>query len=138
MSGLPERLTSALAKKGVSDRQAARDITAAGFPISHAYIGQLKKGKKTDPGLDVLKALANYLGKTVGWLVGDPEAAPVAQKEPDATQVEEDLAALGVQNLAERTMGLSSLSLEAIAQIIDAMRAAEGLDADGETPTDRR
>ncbi|MER5322280.1 helix-turn-helix domain-containing protein [Streptosporangium roseum] len=142
MSTLSERLTRALAEKGVSDRQAARDIRAAGFPITHAYISQLKKSRTTNPGLDVLTALARYLGTTVGWLAGDPDPVenPVADGAAvdQATQVQEGLAALGVQNLAERTAGLSPLSLDAISQMIEAMRAAEGLHRNTETPPDRR
>ncbi|WP_433542024.1 hypothetical protein ACQP10_38375 (plasmid) [Streptosporangium sandarakinum] len=148
MATFAERLTEALAARGVSHRKAARDITAAGFRISHGYIGQLARGYADNPNLDVLTALANYLGTTVGWLVGDQEPTgrePVAARvtgaggqEPDEAEVRQQMEDLGVHHLAERTVGLSELSLSAIAQIIEAARIAEGLDRQGsQTPDDQ-
>jgi transcriptional regulator with XRE-family HTH domain len=129
---LAERLAEALQAKGYSDRRAAREIKKAGLPISHAYIGQLRKGEKTNPTLEHIEALATLLGVSVGWLAGDPLPPPVLtpEEERQREQIRRSLDELGVQNIAERMTGLSSLSIDAIAQMVEAMRRAERLDND--------
>jgi transcriptional regulator with XRE-family HTH domain len=58
-------------------REVAEAITAAGEPISHAYIGQLRTGKKDDPTLSHLKALAKFFGVPVEYFTRDELAAEV-------------------------------------------------------------
>ncbi|MER5649630.1 hypothetical protein [Streptosporangium sp. NPDC002524] len=150
MATFAERLTRATSEANISDRQIARDLTAMGIKTSHGYIGQLKRGEATNPGLELVTALAGILHKTVGWLAGEddaqvPDAIQVlddlqelaAAQTPDdiqAAQVRKTMEDLGVLNIAQRTLGLSQLSLTAIAQIIEQARIVEGLE--GQNPTD--
>lgn len=52
-------------------REAAEAITAAGQPISHAYIALLRSGQKVDPTLSHLKALARFFGVPVEYFTSD-------------------------------------------------------------------
>ncbi|MEU0485694.1 helix-turn-helix domain-containing protein [Streptosporangium sp. NPDC006013] len=138
MATLAERLTEALRVKNLSNREVARALKKAGTPISHAYIGLLCNGTKVNPTLEQMEALARFLGVTVGWLAGEdvPRTPPAEhvrcsltpEEEYQQQQVVDDLTALGVLNVAERMTGLSPLSIEAIATMVEAMRAAEQLD----------
>lgn len=135
MATLAERLTNVLREKNLSNREAARALKKAGTPISHAYIGLLCNGIKANPTLEQMEALARFLEVTVGWLAGEdvprePSAeqmgcslAPAAERQHQ--KVLDDLNSLGVRNVTERMTGLSPLSIEAIATMVEAMRAAE-------------
>ncbi|GAA2691601.1 hypothetical protein GCM10010412_081930 [Nonomuraea recticatena] len=131
MATLAERLAEALQERGYSDRGAARELRRRGASITHAYIGQLRKGDKTNPSLEHLQALADLLGTSIDWLTGrDP--VPETEDDEGERQQREDvrrgLEELGVTNIAQRMNGLSPLSLSAVAQMVEAMRAAESLD----------
>ncbi|MEN3535216.1 helix-turn-helix domain-containing protein [Microbispora sp. ZYX-F-249] len=137
MATLAERLTEALRQKKLSNREAARALRRAGTPISHVYIGLLCNGNRVNPTLEQMEALAGLLGTTVGWLAGEDvprepaprsERAPTRAEEQRPRKVLDDLDALGVLNVAERMTGLSPLSIDAIATMVEAMRAAEQLD----------
>ena len=58
-------------------REVADAVTAAGQPISHAYIGQLRTGQKVDPNLSHLKALAGFFQVPVEYFTCDALAAAV-------------------------------------------------------------
>ncbi|NYF44642.1 helix-turn-helix domain-containing protein [Streptosporangium sandarakinum] len=131
---MAERLGEALRANKLSARGVERALKRQGMTVSHAYISQLKKGEKTNPTLELLEALAALLGVQVGWLAGEDPPAPRPLTEEERRQqeaVKQELTELGVLNIAERMTGLSPLSISAIAQMVEAMRAAEALD---ETP----
>ncbi|MFD9948784.1 hypothetical protein ACFWYW_46965 [Nonomuraea sp. NPDC059023] len=129
---LAQRLAEALRERRLSDRGAARELKRRGVTISHAYIGLLRKGAKTNPTREHLEAFADLTGKSVDWLLG--RDTPVLRREltpEEQAKLEQarlGLADLGVQNVAERMMGLSQLSVDAILKMVEAMRAAEGAD----------
>ncbi|MFD8529467.1 helix-turn-helix domain-containing protein [Streptosporangium canum] len=132
MATFAERLDEALRHKGWSARQAEREMhrTRPDLAITHSYISGLRKGKHTNPSTEVVTALAELFRVPVSWLLGENPAPPQLSEEDQRRQrdVREGLAALGVQNIAERMVGLSPLSLEAIEKMVEAMRAAEQLD----------
>ncbi|MGW4412029.1 Scr1 family TA system antitoxin-like transcriptional regulator [Nonomuraea sp. NPDC004702] len=72
MATFAERLDQALGSSGMSGQEALRrlqrdhDIT-----ISRSYLSQLRGGRRTTPSPELLKGLAQVLGVSVGWLVGD-------------------------------------------------------------------
>src|SRR5688500_18345325 len=80
---LADRLNTLFDKVRKSDgcpfslREVAEAITASGEAISHAYIGQLRTGKRQDPNLSHLKALAQYFGVPVEYFTSDRLAAEV-------------------------------------------------------------
>ncbi|MFG3438385.1 helix-turn-helix domain-containing protein [Nonomuraea sp. NPDC047897] len=129
-----ERLTTALKHKGMSARKAARELgrTRPDVAITHAYISALANGTRPNPSVEVVSALAQLLDVSAGWLMGEDPPPPQLSEEDQRRQqaVREGLAELGVQNIAERMVGLSPLSLEAIEKMVEAMRAAEQLDND--------
>ncbi|MEU6712986.1 helix-turn-helix domain-containing protein [Nonomuraea sp. NPDC046802] len=128
MASFADRLTEALSKNKLTDRGAARALKKQGTPMSHEYIGKLKKGEATNPSLDKVEALARLLGVTVGWLAGDDDQDKPLTPEEQAQigRVREGMAALRVQNIAERMTGLTEdLSLDAVEQMVNAMLAAE-------------
>ncbi|WP_214317096.1 helix-turn-helix domain-containing protein [Nonomuraea sediminis] len=130
-----ERLAIALDRKGMSARKAARELghIRPDLRITNAYISALAKGTRTNPSSDVASALAQLLGVTVDWLLGQDHPPQMSEEDQRQQQkVREGLAELGVQNIAERMVGLSPLSLEAIDKMVEAMRAAEHLDNDPE------
>lgn len=128
---LADRLDEGLKRLGLTERAAARALRELGVSATHSYIGQLRKGKKTNPTLEFLTGMAQVLGVTVGWLTGeDPPPARQLTPEEQAQreQLRRGLDELGVQNVAERMTGLSPLSMEALAAMVEAMRRAENLD----------
>ncbi|WP_433513847.1 helix-turn-helix domain-containing protein [Nonomuraea sp. CA-143628] len=127
-----DRLTEALAKKGLTDRGAARALKRQGTPMSHEYVGKLKKGEAANPSLDKVEALARLLEVTVGWLAGDPpeqekaKQSLSAEEQAQIDRVRQGMSELRVQNIAERMTGLTEeLSLDAVEQIVNTMLAAE-------------
>lgn len=117
METFAERLTRALARRGVSNRAAAREISKTGVSITYAYIGQLASGERTNPSLEHVKALAAFLQVPVGWLAGDDAPAALPGSELDDAAL----------HLAARSTGLSELSLDMIRQMVETARKAEGL-----------
>ncbi|MBT2234810.1 helix-turn-helix domain-containing protein [Nonomuraea sp. NEAU-A123] len=134
MATFAERLDEALRDKGWSARQAQREMkrTHPDLAITHAYISGLRRGKHTNPSTEVVTALAQLFDVSVSWLFGeDPPPPQLSEEDQQRHQaVREGLAELGVQNIAERLVGLSPLSLEAIEKMVEAMRRAEQLDND--------
>jgi transcriptional regulator with XRE-family HTH domain len=62
-------------RQNISDRDLADLINSSGVSISHAYIVQLRKGQRTNPTLEHLKALAVALAVPVWWLIGEDDPA---------------------------------------------------------------
>lgn len=52
-------------------REVAEAVTAAGEPISHTYIAQLRTGKRVDPTLSHLRGLARFFGVPVEFFTSD-------------------------------------------------------------------
>ncbi|MGI5281716.1 helix-turn-helix domain-containing protein [Nonomuraea polychroma] len=136
MATFADRLDEALKLKGWSARQAQREMkrTHPDLAITHAYISGLRRGKHTNPSTEVVTALAQLFDVSVSWLLGEDPRPPQLSEEDQQRQqqVREGLAALGVQNIAERMVGLSPLSLEAIEKMVEAMRRAEQLDSEAD------
>ncbi|MEV0379745.1 helix-turn-helix domain-containing protein [Nonomuraea sp. NPDC050643] len=132
MATFAERLDKALKVKGWSARQAQREMkrTHPDLAITHAYISGLRRGKHSNPSTEVVTALAQLFDVSVSWLLGEDPPPPQLSADDQQRQqaVREGLAELGVQNIAERMVGLSPLSLEAIEKMVEAMRRAEQLD----------
>ncbi|GAA4964460.1 helix-turn-helix domain-containing protein [Kineococcus glutinatus] len=112
------------AKGEYSYEHVASAIKAAGGPtISAAYLWMLRNGKRDNPTLRHLEALASFFGVPPSYFFDDALA----------TQVEEQLRLVatlrdvGVRRVALRASGLSSESLATIAEMIERVRKLEGL-----------
>lgn len=125
-----ERLDEALKEKRLTNRAAARALGKLGVATTYGYVGQLRRGDKTNPTLEQLRAFAELTGKSLDWLAGGDFPLPVedAAAGEEARRIRAGLAELGVRNIAERMTGLSDFSMTAIASMVEAMRVAERLD----------
>jgi transcriptional regulator with XRE-family HTH domain len=107
-----------------SNEEAAAAIRARGGPtISGTYIWMLRKGERDNPTLKHLEALAAYFGVPAAYFVDDDACAKI-DAELDLLVMMRDL---GVKRVALRAAGLSSRSLESIAEVIERVRELEGL-----------
>jgi transcriptional regulator with XRE-family HTH domain len=115
-----------------SHREVADAITAAGEPISHSYIGQLRAGDKDNPTLRHLRALARFFGVPVEYFTSDVVAAEV-NRELDVLAA---LKELRVQTVALRQSVLpeAQRSLAQLSRIMDAIRELEQGDSSGAAP----
>jgi transcriptional regulator with XRE-family HTH domain len=93
--------------------------------ISTVYIWQLRTGQRDNPTMRHLSALAAFFGVSPAYFFPDSEA------DQDRTQADltKALRDDSVRDLALRAAGLSDRSLQAISQIIEGARSAEGLTA---------
>lgn len=120
-----------------SQREVAEGVTAGGEPISHSYVGQLRKGEKDNPTLRHLRALAKFFGVPVEYFTNDDVAAQV-ETELDKLRALQDLrirtAALRATVLPE-----AERSWAEVGRIIEVIRGleAEGGQA-GDSAADRR
>lgn len=94
--------------------------------ISQAYIWQLRKGKKTNPGYQHISALASFFGVPPQYFFGDQAAGSNSGLETDVQVALRDGA---VRDVAFRAAGLSEETLKTIQDMIDRARTLEGLPA---------
>ncbi|MEV0996829.1 hypothetical protein [Nonomuraea sp. NPDC050202] len=130
MATLAERLDEALRERGLSDRKTAKLLREQGVTVTHAYIGQLRKGTAENPSLVILTGLARFLGKSLDWLVGveeQPDEGPLTPEEAaQVARMEDKAMALKMRNVAKRLTGLKdSASLDAVEQMLDTMLSVE-------------
>jgi transcriptional regulator with XRE-family HTH domain len=103
--------------------QVSDGIAAAGFEISPGYLYQLRSGKKTNPTLNLIQALARYFKIPTAYFFDDDEAARIGEQL-------ELLAAMrdaGVRKVALRTSGLTERDMSALHAMISSLREARGL-----------
>jgi transcriptional regulator with XRE-family HTH domain len=113
-------------------REVADAITAAGEPISHAYIAQLRTGKKDDPTLSHLRGLAKFFGVPVEYFTCDELAAEVDTELDLAAamqQVRARTVALRQSVIPEAEQAIGALT-ELLGVIRDLERGREGTDQD--------
>ncbi|MCK8679567.1 MULTISPECIES: helix-turn-helix domain-containing protein [Streptomyces] len=104
--------------------EVAGAIKAQGGPtISATYLWQLRKGLRDNPTKRHLEALAGFFGVPPAYFFDDAEAE----------RIDAELALLAalrdapVRQIALRARGLSPKSLDAIRDMVDHVRALEGL-----------
>lgn len=99
-----------------------------GVAISHTYIWQLRTGRRTNPTIQHLTALATFFGVPVAYFLDDTEAARVEQDL-------ELLAAMkkaGVTDIALRAARLSPGSRDTVTAMLDQIWLLEH--PEGEAP----
>lgn len=110
-----------------SNEEVAQAITTAGEPISGSYIWLLRKGRRDNPTIRHLEALAKFFGVPPAYFFDDETTAAV---ESDLALVVA-MKDLGVRDVALRTAGLAPQSLAMITEVIERVRQLEGLPAAG-------
>lgn len=107
--------------------EVAAALAAAGGPsVTGAYLYMLRTGRRTNPRVELLAALARHFGVPVSYFLDDAEDIS-AQLELLAT-----LRDSGAQRLALRAHGLSEGSRAALVAMVEQLRKAEGLGDDDE------
>jgi transcriptional regulator with XRE-family HTH domain len=120
--------------KPYTDREVAAAITAQGVEISASYLNLLRTGRKTNPTLRHLQALAQFFGVPVAYLCDDGTVERVDAELARLTELRELQDALNtpeVRVVALKARGLSAASLERLGDIIDHVRQ---LERQGRTP----
>jgi transcriptional regulator with XRE-family HTH domain len=115
-----------------SNKELAEAVRARGVLCTPQYIGQLRAGKHA-PSLEIARALAQVFGVPVDYF-SDPDVARSTDRQLANLAA---LADAGVTKVALRAAGLSPSALETLHEIIDRIRAAEGLPADLPDPGQR-
>ncbi|MFF9086039.1 helix-turn-helix domain-containing protein [Streptomyces sp. NPDC014991] len=125
-----------------SNDEVARAIRERGGDISKAYIAYLRNGTRNNPTMHHLEALAAFFGVKPAYFFDDAVAEEVdsmllrlvALREAGIQLSEwEALRDAGVTRIAARANGLSTKGLVAAAEIIDQLRALEGLPLEKDT-----
>lgn len=113
-----DKLFTTMRRKGAAEPSNATVAAAIteqlGVPISHTYIWQLRTGRRDNPSIQHLTALATYFGVPVAYFLDDEES----------TRIERDLELLatlrenGVTDIALRAADLSQDSRDAVSDLI--------------------
>lgn len=105
-----------------TNKDLAEAVQACGVPCTAQYIGQLRAGKHA-PSLELARALAQVFGVPIDYF-SDPGVARGVDRQLANLAA---LADAGVTKVALRAAGLSPGALETLNEIIDRIRATEGL-----------
>lgn len=108
----------------VGYQEVADAIVEAGGPkVSSTYLYMLRTGRRENPSVPLMQALARYFNVPITYFLDDDVAADLAgQLELLAALRDSD-----VQRLALRSRDLSPESRAALTTMIDRLRQAEGL-----------
>jgi transcriptional regulator with XRE-family HTH domain len=107
--------------------EVATAIRDAGGPtVSATYIWQLRKGLRDNPTKKHLEALSSFFGVPPAYFFDDQAAARVDAQLALLSAIRD----ASVRQVALRASGLSTESLETIAEMIERVRKLEGLPDD--------
>jgi transcriptional regulator with XRE-family HTH domain len=85
-----------------------------GVQISHTYIWQLRTGKRDNPTLQHLTALAKFFGVPIGYFLDDEQADKIDRELELLAAIRES----GVSEIALRAAGLSPGSRDAVGDMV--------------------
>lgn len=115
------------AKGEYSYEHVATAIREAGGPtISAAYLWMLRKGQRDNPTMKHLEALASFFGVPPGYFFDDS----IAERVNEQLTLVAALRDGDVRRVALRAAGLSAASLATISDMVERVRALEGLPDD--------
>ncbi|WP_245712573.1 helix-turn-helix domain-containing protein [Micromonospora nigra] len=106
---------------------------AGNSTISASYLWMLRRGERDNPTKRHLESLASFFDVSPAYFFDDAKSRAIA----DELALVKLLADAGVTRVATRLGGLSPKSLSHIADIVEHVRAIEGLDTSPRRPTDR-
>ncbi|MEU9112549.1 helix-turn-helix transcriptional regulator [Streptomyces sp. NPDC048483] len=100
-----------------------------GVKVTEQYLSMLRNGRRTNPGPELLRALAKFFAVPVGYLLGD-------LSQPQAARVEEEVRFLAamrdqrVRAIALRSVGLPPEVQDSLTTIISQFRQQMDLPAE--------
>lgn len=106
--------------------EVAAGIRELGIAISHTYVWQLRRGTRTNPTKRHLTGLAAFFGVPPAYFFDDDVATRI-DKELDLAVA---LRNSPVRNIAMRMVDLTPDSVNTIKEVVDRIRAIEGLPED--------
>lgn len=106
-----------------TNEQASTELGRQGTPMSHAYLSQLRTGKRDNPSARHLAAIAALFGVPMEYFFD----ADVAEKIDADLRLLVAIRDAGIQGIAMRAHGLSPASLASLEGIIDQVRRLERL-----------
>lgn len=113
-----DKLFTTMRRKGAAEPSNAAVAAAIteqlGVPISHTYIWQLRTGRRDNPSIQHLTALATYFGVPVAYFLDDEESAKIERDLELLATLREN----GVTDIALRAADLSQDSREAVSDLI--------------------
>ncbi len=103
--------------KPYSNEAVISGIAAKGGPtISKGYLSELRSGKKDNPTLKHIEALAGFFEVDPAYFVGSDDSAT---KISDDVQIAAAMSDAGVKSIALRTARLSAVERELIATLVE-------------------
>jgi transcriptional regulator with XRE-family HTH domain len=107
--------------------EVAQAIQESGGPtISASYVWTLRKGKKDNPTMKHLEALAGFFGVVPAYFFNDELSERIAAQLALLASMRDN----NVREIALRASGLSAETLEAIKGFLERARTLEGLPDD--------
>ncbi|MFG2138104.1 helix-turn-helix domain-containing protein [Streptomyces sp. NPDC048650] len=113
----------------VADEISGDAAEYGGVKVTEQYLSMLRNGRRTNPGPELLRALARFFAVPVGYLLGD-------LSQPQAARVEEEVRFLAamrdqrVRAIALRSVGLPPEVQDSLTTIISQFRRQMNLPAD--------
>lgn len=101
--------------EGVADRGAP--------PISESYLYMLRSGRRDNPGMKLIEALASFFGTSVTYFYDDPETSVLN----DEVQLVAALRNSSIRELALRSVNLSTGNLRHLLGIVEQVQEMERL-----------
>ncbi|MCG0285369.1 helix-turn-helix domain-containing protein [Streptomyces sp. PSAA01] len=112
-----------------SNEYVAQAISKTGITISQSYIWQLRKGKKDNPTMRHLQALANFFGVPVAYFFDDAVAGEVdgklAQMAAEQASVNEAFENGDIKLMAMRAGELSDKGRKQVMDLLDVVYRLE-------------
>ena len=106
-----------------TNEQASAELGRQGTPMSHAYLSQLRTGKRDNPSARHLAAIAALFGVPMEYFFDSDVADKINADLRLLIAVRDS----GVQGIAMRVHGLSPASLASLEGVIDQIRKLERL-----------
>jgi transcriptional regulator with XRE-family HTH domain len=106
-----------------NEEVAAALSTTDGGKISGSYLWLLRRGDRDNPTIKHLDALATFFDVSPAYFFDDAKSRAIASE----LALLRALRSANVERIAVRLNGVSARGIEAITQVIESIRAAEGL-----------
>lgn len=113
--------------------EVAGAITERGLPVTGAYLSQLRTGRRKEPRMSYVAALAEHFGVPPSYFFDDAVAEDLSRQIAELVEIRESIQRAEATNpqmvnpISLRSQGLSARSVEAIVKLLDQARELEGL-----------